>query len=219
VPAKSLLVIEDDARLHAPLKVVLGTGGWSARIAKTAAEGLALARAQRPQLVLLDLGLPDLDGVEVIPQLQAMYPDLPVVVLTAATSESRILAAFRAGACGYLFKDDVGERLLVALEEALSGGAPMSRRVASLVLQQLRDSSIPLPAGDAKSPTLSSRELAVVEQLAHGLTYEQVAVALRVSVNTVRSHVRSIYEKLAVGSRTEAVLVALRLGLVTGPRR
>ena len=215
---RDLLVIEDDLQLEAPLTTLLARQGWAGRFARTAEDGLLAARAQRPLVVLLDLGLPDLDGVEVVPKLRALHPQVPVVVLTMATSESRILAAFRAGACGYLFKEDLGDRLLVALEEALAGGAPMSRGVARLVLEQLRAEPDTVRKPEPSISPLSPRELSVVEQLALGLTYEQVALELRVSVNTVRSHVRSIYEKLAVGSRTEAVLVALRLGLVTGPR-
>lgn len=210
-----VLVVEDDARLGRALAELLLAHRWHALITATAGAALEAQRATPATAVLLDLGLPDRDGIQLLEELKRTWPKLPVVVLTAVTTDSRILAAVRAGANGYLFKEDVGTGVIAALEEATAGGAPMSRAVACLVLSQLRASESVPAAGAVPAAPLTSREVEIVEQLARGLTYAQVGLVLGISANTVRSYIRAIYQKLAVGSRTEAVLVALRLGLVT----
>lgn len=209
--------MEDDRRLLRLLGTSLCPAGWQPVLAATGAEALAHLRAEAaPGVALVDLGLPDVDGVALVRQLTATHPTLPVVILTVCTDERRILEAFRAGACGYLFKEDLASALAPALDEAVAGGAPMSRAVARLLLTQVRGEARAeaAPASDEPRPELTSRERQVIEQLARGLSYDDVAQVLAISANTVRSHIRAIYEKLAVSSKTEAVLVALRLGLV-----
>jgi DNA-binding NarL/FixJ family response regulator len=211
---KPLLVVEDDPRLRDLLGSVLCPPGWRPVLTGTGAEALQrLAAGCAPAVAVVDLGLPDMDGVQLIQRLAETRPSLPIVVLTVCTEERRILEAIRAGARGYLFKEDLGRGLAAALDEALAGGAPMSRAVARLVLQQVRRDPEP-PASAADRPVLTDRERQVVEQLARGLTYDQVGSVLDISANTVRSYVRAIYEKLCVCSKTEAVLAALRLGLI-----
>jgi DNA-binding NarL/FixJ family response regulator len=223
VPNRRLLVVEDDERVRGLLGTALCPPGWEPVLAGNATEALAqLRRDADIGVALVDLGLPDLDGVELIKRISAAYPLLPAVVLTVCTEERKILEAFRAGARGYLFKEDLANRLAPALEEALAGGAPMSRAVARLVLAQVREerddasdaTKTTIPA--ASRPIVTERERQVIEQLARGLSYSQVAGILDISSNTVRSYIRTIYEKLAVCSKTEAVLVALRLGIVSG---
>lgn len=218
---RHLLVVEDDQRVRGLLGTVLCPAGWEAVLAGNGAEALAHLRADADiGVALVDLGLPDVDGVELIKRISATHPLLPAVVLTVCTEERRILEAFRAGARGYLFKEDLANLLAPAIEEAVAGGAPMSRAVARLVLAQLRDDA----PGEAATPPVpatsrsivTERERQVIEQLARGLSYSQVAGILQISSNTVRSYIRTIYEKLAVCSKTEAVLVALRLGIVSG---
>jgi DNA-binding NarL/FixJ family response regulator len=131
--------------------------------------------------------------------------------LTLCTEEGRTLEAIRGGARGYLFKDDLGRGLEPALNEAFAGGAPMSRPVARLLLEELQRQ---LPPASELRPALTDRERQVIEQLARGLSYEQVALVLEISTNTVRSYVRTIYDKLCVSSKTEAVLAAVRLGII-----
>jgi DNA-binding NarL/FixJ family response regulator len=222
---RRLLVVEDDERVRGLLATMLCPPGWDPVLAGNATEALAQLRKNADiGVALVDLGLPDLDGVELIKRIAAAYPSLPAVVLTVCTEERKILEAFRAGARGYLFKEDLANLLAPALEEAVAGGAPMSRAVARLVLAQVRDerdddgdaAKTTLPA--ASRPIVTERERQVIEQLARGLSYSQVAGILDISSNTVRSYIRTIYEKLAVCSKTEAVLVALRLGIVSGDR-
>jgi DNA-binding NarL/FixJ family response regulator len=178
------------------------------------AEAMAQLSKVAPQVALVDLGLPDISGVELIRRIAAACPNLPIVVLTVCTEDAQILEAFRAGARGYLFKEDLGRDLVPALDEALAGGAPMSRPVARLVLEQLREAEVTERPSAPPLPALTDRERQVVEQLARGLSYELVGTVLGISTNTVRTYIRTIYEKLCVCSRTEAVVVALRLGLV-----
>jgi DNA-binding NarL/FixJ family response regulator len=201
-----LLLVEDDAHTRAGIQQLLESSGYQVRSSGSGRVALDIFREQTPEIVLLDLGLPDIDGALVVRMMQAENPKVPIIVLSVVTSEARILEALRAGALGYLFKEDVG-RLLPALSEALAGGAPMSPAVARLVLEQLHERPSQPP------PTLlTTREREVLERLAGGLSYEQIALALEVALNTVRTHVRSIYRKLDVATRLEAVLAGVKLG-------
>jgi DNA-binding NarL/FixJ family response regulator len=209
--ATHVLVVEDDRDFRDTLATLLSTR-FDSRCVGTAAEALAVLSDFAPDVCLIDLGLPDLDGEVLIRQLHGRNAEIPIVVLTVATSGSRILGALRAGALGYLLKEDL-DQVVTAINEALAGGAPMSRQVARVVLSELKG-SLPEPQLTQASAVLTVRETAVVEALARGLTYSNVGTALSISANTVRHHVRSIYHKLAVASKTEAVLEALRLGVI-----
>ena len=206
-PRTRILIIEDDRRHREALTELLEGGPFDASIAGSVAEARAALAAARPDVVVCDLGLPDGDGVDLIADIVRRFPRLPVLVLTVATGEARILAALRVGACGYLLKEDLGSRLVPAIGEALAGGVPMSRAVARVVLGQVRGASTP-------GPTLTARERSIVELLSRGHSYEDVATGLGITVNTVRTHVRSLYDKLEVSSKTEAVMEALRRGFL-----
>lgn len=213
---RRFLVVEGDVRLRDLLGTLLSPAGWRPVLVGSGAEAIAELRRPPPVAVaFVALALADGDGVTLIRRLTTEHPDLPVVVLSACTEERRIVDAFRAGARGYLFKEDLGEGVAAALACVLAGGAPMSHAVARLVLAQLRAES-PMPrAGASPATTLTDRECQVVAHFARGFSYGQVAAVLGISANTVRSYVRAIYEKLRVCSKTEAVLAALRLGLLT----
>lgn len=201
-----ILLIEDDVATRQGIQALVEGAGYTVSSQGTGRGGLRAFQLETPDLVLLDLGLPDLDGVELVRAMRAAKPEVPIIVLSVITSEARILEALRAGALGYLFKEDIG-RLLPALSEALAGGAPMSPSVARLVIEQLRERpSQPPPS------RLTGREREVLERLAEGLSYEQIALVLTVALNTVRTHVRSIYRKLDAATRLEAVLAGVKLG-------
>jgi DNA-binding NarL/FixJ family response regulator len=205
-----ILFVEDDEQFLADLRLILPQS-LLVQVATTAAE--ARTWGAPPDVAFVDLGLPDGDGVALISELCALWPNTPLVVLTVTQSDARILAAFRAGARGYLFKEDAALRLPQAIREALEGGAPMSRSVARTVLRIV--SGLPAVSVAADRPeALTEQELNVVRSLADGCSYLQAATELRVSVNTLRSHVRNVYRKLCVGTRTEAVMTALQLGLL-----
>ncbi|MCU1282360.1 MAG: two-component response regulator [bacterium] len=209
--AVPLLVVEDDARLRTAIQLVLSGAEWALTMTATAKEALRQLESSTPSLALVDLGLPDLDGVELIARMTALRPALPILVLTSAQTEERILAAIKAGARGYLFKEDLGRRLCDAVGEALHGGVPLSPAVANLLLAQVRG---PQPSQPVAGRALSPREHEVLERLARSCTYEEVAADLGVSLNTVRTHVRTLYDKMDVSTRNEAVMAALERGLL-----
>ena len=217
--AQPFLVVEDDDRLRNLIGSVLCPRGWRALLVASGAEALAHfdERKERPLVALVDLGLPDMDGAELIQKMGAARPEVAVVVLTIRSDEQRLLGAIQAGARGFLFKDDLRRGLGPMLAEAATGGSPLSRAVARLILDKMRRDE---PARDSmQRPALTERERQVVEQMARGYSYDQVATVLDIPPNTVRTHVRTLYEKLAVCTKTEAVLTAMRLGLVISARR
>lgn len=210
---RRLLLLQPDAEFARALSVTLHTALIDVTHVCTQGEALSALARFTPDVALVDLMLPDGDGVELIAAMSRLRQALPIVVLTSESEEDRILAAIRAGASGYLFKADLGARVVPVIEEAMRGGAPLSRPVARLLLQACRGTR----RDRATLPDLTRRENTVLGMLAEGKSYAEVGLRLGVSENTVRSHVRSIYEKLGVKSKTEAVIAALRLGLVRLP--
>ena len=210
-----MLLVEDDQRLTDVLAQLLATSQVDAVVASTGAEAEALLERTTFDVALVDLGLPDVDGVDLIAKIRARWSETRTLVITVVSTEARILAALRAGASGYLYKEDLGTRLIAAIDEALDGGAPMSRDITRVLVEHVRRSDVGTPPRDPRADTLTERERNVLRLFAGGERYEDVARSMAVSVNTVRTHVRSIYDKLDVCSKTEAVVVATRLGLLT----
>jgi DNA-binding NarL/FixJ family response regulator len=198
-----------DASFAAVLWEALTRAGFGAQQSTSRADASKVCGELRPDVALVDLELPD-EGLPLVAELAKCRPAVPTVVVTAVSEEARILMALRAGAVGYVFKDDVGQRTVPIVEEAIRGGTPLSRSVARLLLRTFR--------GDEPKVTvrteLTPREQGVLGMLARGKSYAEVGSTLGVSENTVRSHVRSIYEKLGASSKTEAVMVGLRMGLL-----
>jgi DNA-binding NarL/FixJ family response regulator len=163
--------------------------------------------------MLVDLGLPDRDGVALIQSVRAAGFGGPIVVLTSATGPERILAAVRAGADGYIFKEDLDANLVPALRHLATGGTPFSRAAARVVLDQLRHGPT-LPAAGPALPALTGREREVLQLLSTGASYAEIGRDLGIRVNTVRTYIRSLYEKCGVVNRAEAVNLAWNLGLL-----
>ncbi len=210
----AVLFIEDDARYQRSIAALLPGSDLHITFASSAREALRLLPSVKPDVCVVDLGLPDMAGDELIRELVRLRPALPIVVLSVVSSEAKIIGALRAGAAGYLLKEDAGRLLPRAIDEALLGGAPMSASVAQLVLSELRSLAAPKTPVKGGERSLTRREIEIVEYLARGLSYGDVGTALGISANTVRAHIRSIYDKLVVASKTEAVMTALRLGLL-----
>lgn len=205
-----LLLVEDDARMAEAICAVLVAAGYTrTEVAATARSAEARLRRSPPDLVLVDLGLPDRDGAELIRAARAVGFQKPIMVLTSATSDERVLEALRAGADGYLFKDDIEVRLALALGDLVKGGAPLSPGAARAVLRQLGFQPRKLVV-----PALTPKEAAVLELLATGGSYAEIAAQLGIELNTIRTHIRSIYNKLGVENRAEAVNLAWNLGLL-----
>jgi len=206
---KRILVVEDDPRIADAIRAILdGPGTFAVRVARTIREARQAVPSFDPEVVLVDLGLPDGDGVDLVRSLRHDHAASALLVLTSATSPDRIMDALRAGAHGYLFKDDLATRLVPAINDLLAGGAPLSSGAASVVLRE-----IDVQAQDRR-PELTNQERRVLDWLAVGAGYDEIARQTNLSINTIRTHVRSLYGKLGVENRAEAVNLAWRLGLL-----
>ena len=162
-----------------------------------------------PDLVLSDIGLPGMDGINGIRLLKERYPSLTILMLTVYDDNERIFDALCAGACGYLLKKTPWPKLVEALKEAVEGGSPMSPEVARRVITVFREIKPPKQA----DYELTAHETRLLRMLVEGHSYKTAAAQLNVSVNTIKFHLRNIYEKLQVHTKSEAVAKALRHGL------
>jgi len=158
---------------------------------------------QRIDVILMDLEMPHLNGIEATSVIRAKHPQIKIIVLTIFDDDNRIFETILAGATGYLLKEESGENIHRAVMEAVQGGASMSPSIALKALNLIRQpEKIKLPQQDFK---LTNRELEVLEQLRSGLTYEEVASNLHISYGTVRKHIENIYRKLEVNNKVEAL--------------
>jgi DNA-binding NarL/FixJ family response regulator len=162
-----------------------------------------------PDLVLSDIGLPGMDGISGIRILKERYPNLLVLMLTVYDDNERIFDALCAGACGYLLKKTAWPKLIEALKEVVDGGSPMSPEVARRVVSLFREIKPPREADYELTP----HEVRLLRMLVAGHSYKTAAAELKVSVNTIKFHLRHIYDKLHVHTKSEAVAKALRHGL------
>ena len=169
---------------------------------------IQLVQELNPDLILLDLEMPEMDGVETLQTLRAANPDVRVIVFTAFDTDERILTAVQAGAQGYLLKGVPRQELFNAIRVVNGGGSLLQPVIASKLLRQVSQE----PASSVE--TLTPRELDVLELLAQGLQNKEIAVALVISERTVKFHVSAILNKLDAGNRTEAVAIAAQRGLV-----
>jgi DNA-binding NarL/FixJ family response regulator len=209
VTSGRVLIISPDADTRRSFGRAIESAGHPIVAVASASEEVADGVA----LLLVDLALPDVDAIDFVRRAAHRKPAVPVVAISARGDDARIIAAIRAGAHGCIYADDPPERLVASLAEALEGGRPMSRGIAPLLLEHIRRTGEASSERSAARP-LTERERVVLRQMARGYRYEDIGRALGVSVNTVRTYVRSLYEKLDVNSRTEAVLLGMQLGIV-----
>ncbi|MGY1577774.1 response regulator [Streptomyces sp. MN13] len=180
-------------------------------VATSAEEAVAVCRRTAPQVVVLDLGLPDGSGIDVTRRMLDDRPDVKVLVLSMSDDDENVLAAMRAGAHGYLVKGADREEILTAMRTVARGGAVFSPRVA-LRLRTFFDSLAAAP-GRSAFPELTPRELEILGLLASGLNYRQIARKLTITDKTVRNHVTNIFAKLQVNDRAQAIVRARNAGL------
>ncbi len=169
-------------------------------------EALALIGELRPDVVLMDLRMPEMDGVTAISHIKTEYPETQILVLTTYESDADILRAIETGATGYLLKDAPREDLFGAIRLAAEGKSPLAPTVATRIMQRMR--------GDSEEEALSTREIEVLELVARGTSNKQIAKQLWVSETTVKSHMLHIFDKLGVADRTAAVTEALKRGIL-----
>ena len=196
-------LVEDNLRLAKGLKQRLSEEpGFSCRtIFHDAASALASLPAAPPDVLIVDLNLPDLDGAALIGRLKPMLPHTQFLVLTMYEDTGLIFDALKAGATGYLLKRATSTELASAIREIHSGGSPMTPSIARQVVESFLAASAPTATDFGLSP----RETAVLDLLSKGDLYKEVGDKLSISIDTVRSHIRKIYEKLQVNSRSQAV--------------
>ena len=210
---KSGLVLEDQAPLAGWLKVTLEEcfPGIRVSIADTLAAALRHVEHATPDIALVDLGLPDGSGLELIRALAGRRAPCEIVVTTIYADDHHLFPALRAGASGYLLKDQPRAKILQALLGIANGEPPLSASIARRLLRTFSGEAT-APAGDA--PKLSARESETLVLIAKGYKIAEVAAALGVSANTAHEHVKNVYRKMKVNSRAEATLEAARRGLV-----
>lgn len=205
-------LVDDDELLRGSLAVLVGgAAGFECAGSYPTLEAALRGLGRQPaDLVLLDVDLPGMRGPDGVAHLRELDPALQVVMFTVYAEDDLVFTSLCNGACGYLLKDTPPERLLAALSDAHRGGAPMSSQIARKVLRLFRRVAPP----PAAPHDLTPQEVRLLGLLAEGYTYQGAAERLFVSINTVRSHVRSIYDKLHVHSRSQAVHQALARGIL-----
>jgi DNA-binding NarL/FixJ family response regulator len=216
---KRVVVVEDDAETRERLRASIAGSGFLEVSGEYASGGEALAAlaASAPDVLLVDIGLPDMSGLEVVRFVAARHPACEILVISIFGDESHVLAALEAGAGGYLLKG-AGERdITFDIRDILSGGSPLSPIIARQVLKRMqsaRRDGPPARASAADDTGLTPREREILNAIARGFSYAETGEILKVSLATVHTHLKSIYRKLAVHSKTEAVFEANRLGLI-----
>jgi DNA-binding NarL/FixJ family response regulator len=199
-----IAVVDDDDRVRLTLAEAVGrfegcqcVGSYS-----SGADALAGIPTHAPDVVLTDINMPGMNGIECVSRLKSTHPDIEVIMLTVYQDADSVLNSLAAGANGYLLKRAGRDDLLAAIHQVLSGGSPMSSQIARKVVQAFRQPSM---QADNDTAGLSTREQEVLALLAKGLLYKEIASHLNIGYDTVHNYIRRIYEKLRVRSRGQAV--------------
>jgi DNA-binding NarL/FixJ family response regulator len=214
-PPIRIALVEDNANTRDRLASAIN---GDARLSLQYAAGngqqmLSWLQAHAPDVLLVDLGLPDLPGLAVITYCAQLHPCTDIMVVTMFEDEEHVVRSIEAGASGYLLKDSLRDEIVHLILQLRAGGAPMTPVIARQLLRRMRPEqrrTAPRELGVA----LTARELEVLGLIARGFKYAEIARLQNVAVNTVHSHIKAIYSKLSVHSKTEAVFEAGRLGLI-----
>jgi len=201
-------LVEDDDRIRESL-ILLIDGAENFRVVSAyqkAEDALNDLGIKDPDVVLMDINLPKMNGIECVRKLKAILPNVQIIMLTVFEDNNKIFSALEAGASGFLLKRTPPHELLSAIREVHNGGSPMSAQIARKVVQSFHK-----PVNDSiQSVQLSDREIEVMDLLVEGFLYKEIAEKLFINVETVHSHLRRIYEKLQVRSWTQAVVKFLK---------
>jgi DNA-binding NarL/FixJ family response regulator len=209
----NVVIVEDNATIREGLSVLInGTEGYCCIATYPDCESLLEEIEQlTPDVLLMDIVLPGMTGIEGVKKLKQILPDLNILMLTVYGENDLVFEALCAGACGYLLKNTPPARLLEAIKEAHEGGSPMSPDVARKVVELFQQKGL---FSASSSSVLTAREREILNALAQGNNYQAIAKASFISVSTVRFHIRNIYRKLHVHSQAEAVAKAMQKGLI-----
>ena len=205
----TISIVDDEKDLRQSITTfVNGSPGFKCISAHSSAkDALQHLPADRPDVVLMDIHMKGMDGIECVERLKLLVPEIQIVMLTVYEDTDQIFKALSVGASGYLLKRLSPTKLLQAIREVHAGGSPMSSSIARKVVASFQKAG----KEAEKQSLLSPRETMVLDCLAKGLTYKQIADQLEISIDTIRTYLRRVYEKLHVQSRTEAVAKYLRL--------
>lgn len=212
---KRLVVVDDVPLFRAGLTAALEGAGYD--VVGEAADGeaaVAVAEVEQPDMVLLDLLMPGMSGIDVLEKVTAVAPATAVVLLTGSESEEDLVAAIKGGAKGYIVKDMPFDQLVLAIDQIFDGGAAISPGMAGKLFDVTRQLLRHQDLVGARKPTLTGREIEVLGLVADGKTSRQIGDLLFISENTVKNHIRNILDKLGLHSRNEAVLYAIRENLI-----
>lgn len=203
MPVTKVAIIEDDSGLRESLAILInGSGGFHCTGTYSTAEAaLKNLPCDWPDVVLMDINLPQMSGIECVAKLKEIRPALQVIMLTVYVDNEKIFRSLQAGASGYLIKQTAPAELLAAIADVQRGGAPMTNSIARRVVQYFQQRK---PVNESEN--LTQREHEILDLIAQGHRDKEIADKLSLSVRTVGTHVRNIYDKLHVRSRTEAVL-------------
>jgi len=203
----SFSIVDDDAGLRDTIVRYLTVKGGLVCVGQygRAQDALASLPVERPSVILMDIKMKGMDGIECVRRLKEKMPESLVIMLTVFEEEDLIFDALMAGAMGYLLKRQPPEQLLEAIHDILGGGSPMSSTIASKVVKLLQRSSDPAKTSGGVRLLFSARQREMLELLAAGEPYKAIADKMGLSIHTVRGYIRRIYEKLQVHSRSEAV--------------
>src|SRR6185312_11562655 len=195
-------IVEDVKEIREGLKILINlSDGFSCEhVYSTAEQALESLPQNKPDVVLMDINLPGINGIECVKQLKPVCPDTQFIMSTVYEDDENIYESLKAGATGYLLKKTVPSRILEAIAEVHDGGSPMSTQIARRVIATFQKGD-----GIDQSEILTLREKEILKNLSEGLRYKEIAYKLKISIETVRTHARRIYEKLHVQSRTEAL--------------
>jgi DNA-binding NarL/FixJ family response regulator len=216
----SVLIVEDEPEFMRRFSdaVLADPGLQLIAVVGTGRAALAMLDAQAPDVMLVDLGLPDIDGVEVIRHAARHRPQCDVLVVTMFGDDQHVLSSIEAGATGYLLKDAGADRIAASIHEVRAGGSPISPSIARRVLARFRVSAQAPAATQPSLPEtpspLTERETEILRLTAKGLSFDTIGELIDISPHTVVAHVKKIYRKLAVHSRGEAVYEASQMGLL-----
>jgi DNA-binding NarL/FixJ family response regulator len=215
-PRVRVLIVDDDALMRAGLRGVLSSDQAIELVGEASDGRQAVHRTRQlgPDIVLMDVRMPDLDGISATRQVLAGFPDVKVVILTTFEQDDYIFGALSAGASGFLLKRTRPEELIAAIHTIAAGDSLLSPSVTSRVIARMVRQPAPDPSDEARLDELTPREREVLELVAGGLSNGEIAAALVIEESTVKTHVKRILLKLGVRDRVQAVIFAYESGLV-----
>lgn len=211
---RKILLVEDDPIFTQLITRIVGdlNKGFIVEATESGNDAInKISSGDQYELALVDLGLPDISGIEVIRQIAKNQPSTPTLVISVISSEESLISSIQSGARGYILKDDSEDAMKLAITQVLQGNYPISPMLARHLFKLVSATSTP---NKDKFLELTPKELEVLSNISHGKSYEETANAMKVSLSTVQTHIRSLYRKLNVHSQAQAVKEALDRGLV-----